>query len=157
MAESTKRDSEHGDRWPLALLGLFVALAAVVIAAALVSERRLAFIGWLFGTLTLAALGALFVRAATRARFGKGAWSLVAATLLVEVAFAGIVLSYGDAATGELWGPFPAPTTWLLLIFYPSHLAFVGVFVRGFREWFFTHEDEQRFERIVRDRRERRE
>jgi len=151
---SRRGDIERADRWPVVLLVLFVALAFSVVLAVSVPESRLLSAGWLFGTVLLAALGALFVRATTRFGFGRGAWGIVAVTFLVQLAFTAIVVSYGDGAKAELWGPFPAPTTWLLLVFYPSHLLFVVCFVRGFRTWFWTEDDEARFERLVRERRE---
>lgn len=151
---STGRAGGQRDRWPIVLLVVFAALGASVVLAASLPESSVVVCGWLFGVLAVLALGALSVRPATRFGFGRGAWAIVAATLVVQLTFTGIVLSYVGSAKDELWGPFPAPTTWFLLIFYPSHLLFVVVFVRGFRTWFWTEDDEARFERLVRSRRE---
>jgi hypothetical protein len=116
---------------------------------------------WIFGALMLSLLAALLMRPATRTPIRKGARAgargLLVSTVVLQAAFAGIVLSYRhgmDVPGGaETWGPFPAPTTWALLIFFPCQVLFVIHFVVGFRRWFWTDDDDERFESIVRERR----
>ena len=141
-------------RKELGLLKTVGAKARWVVVQLLIENTLLGFVGGLIGLAI--AFAALLVRGPMRRGFGAGAWGIVLATIVVQAAFAGLVLSYHRTMSdpgAEPWGPFPAPTTWMLLIFYPSQLLFVLCYVVGFRRWMWTADDEASFERIVSDAR----
>ena len=50
---------------------------------------------------------------------------------------------------------FPKPTAVMLYMIWPMPLAFMFLFILMFDRWFFTPEDLERFEQIVKTRRER--
>ena len=166
-------------RWPLLLLGLLTAMAAVAIAVVVLGEppgargvnsarfatmltgdpgaarhERMLPAGWLFGVLTMAFAAALLAWGyGRRGRRGRLRWALPAVFVVQVVCFSVVVISYA-ASMGEpapdLWWALPAPSAWLVYLFWPSQFGFLILYVVTFDRWFWTPDDETRFREILR-------
>jgi|GEM_PF-3573815 len=84
-------------------------------------------------------------------------WTLIGAQyVLVLVNWLALMANYGEVArTGATGYVFGFPTATFLMIAGTAFTALplVAIYVFGFRRFIFSHEDEARFEAIVRDAR----
>ncbi len=167
-------------RWPLLLLGLLTAMAAVVIAAVVIGEppgargvenatfstmldgepgsegdtprhERILPAGWLFGVLIMAFAAALLAWGYRR-RGGTG-WVVLAVFVVQAVCFSTVMIAYASymrEPSPALWGALPEPTAWLVYLFWPSQFGFLVLYVVTFDRWFWTPDDESRFQAILR-------
>ena len=167
-------------RWPLLLLGLLTAMAAVVLAAAVIGEppgargvenatfstmldgepgsegdtprhERILPVGWLFGVLIMAFAAALLAWGYRR-RGGDG-WVVPAIFVVQAVCFSTVMIAYASymrEPSPALWGALPEPTAWLVYLFWPSQFGFLVLYVVTFDRWFWTPDDESRFRAILR-------
>ena len=172
-------------RWPLLLLGLLSAMAAVAIAAAVIGEppgargvenarfstmldgdpasdavadaprhERILQVGWLFGVLIMAFSAALLAWGYRRqGQVGRMGWAVLAVFVVQAVCFSAVMIAYASSM-GEpspaLWWALPEATAWLVYLFWPSQLGFLILYVVTFDRWFWTPDDEARFQAILR-------
>ncbi len=166
-------------RWPLPLLGLLIAMAAVAIAAAVIGEppgargvdnarfatmldgdpgaarhERVLTVGWLFGVLIMAFAATLLAWGYRRdGRLGRMGWALLAIFVVQAVCFSAVMIAYATSI-GEpspaLWWALPEPSAWLVYLFWPSQFGFLILYVVTFDRWFWTPDDESRFQAILR-------
>jgi len=170
-------------RWPLLLLGLLSAMAAVAIAAAVIGEppgargvenavfstmldgapgpvgdtprhERILTVGWLFGVLIMAFAAALLAWGyRRRGRVGRMGWAVLAVFVVQAACFSTVMIAYASS-TGEpapaLWWALPEPSAWLVYLFWPSQFGFLVLYVVTFDRWFWTPDDESRFQAILR-------
>ncbi len=166
-------------RWPLPLMGLLIAMAAVAIAAAVIGEppgargvdnarfatmldgdpgaarpERVLPVGWLFGVLIMAFAATLLAWGYRRdGRLGRMGWALLAIFVVQAVCFSAVMIAYATSI-GEpspaLWWALPEPSAWLVYLFWPSQFGFLILYVVTFDRWFWTPDDESRFQAILR-------
>ena len=63
-------------------------------------------------------------------------------------------LIYARNGTGPLIASFPWPTALMLYGVWPIQIIFVIIYVRYYDKGIFTHEDQQKFQALLRSRRE---
>lgn len=159
-------------RIPQLLLGLTLAIAGLLVAAAFVPESPGAGvaphpdhpsllsggapaspvmwgIGTLFGLVQVAFFGACFALGMQRGgRLGPVARPLILGLLGYAGVWLALAVAYaataGDGET-SLWGAFPAATAWMLYGMWPFPIVFAYVYLRHFDSWFLNEDDLARF------------
>jgi hypothetical protein len=166
-------------RWPILLLGLLIAMAAVVIAVVVLGEppgargldnpqfatlldgdpgvarhERILPFGWLLGVLIMAFAAALLAWGyRRRGRLGRVGWMVLGVFVVQVLCFSAALIAYASSLgdpTPTLWWALPVPTAWLVYLFWPSQFGFLILYVVTFDRWFWTPDDEARFAAILR-------
>lgn len=118
--------------------------------------------GWAFGVLTISSFVTLIAfgaRKDERLRGGLG-WWLLAGLLAYVAAWTWVVMayeSYVEDPSPTLYLFLPAPSAIMLYVLFPVSVLFNLFFVIFFRRSFYSAEDEATYERLVAERRARRE
>jgi len=159
-------------RIPQLLLGLVLASAGLLVAAAFVPEAPgagvapspehpsllaggapastgMVVIGALFGLVQIAFFGACFALGMQRGgRVGPVARSLVLSLVGYAGVWLALVVAYATTSGNEeasLWGSFPVATAWMLYGMWPFPLVFAFLYLRQFDGWFLNEDDLARF------------
>ena len=166
-------------RWPILLLGLLTAMAAVALTVIVIGEppgargldnpqfetlldgdpgaarhERILPLGWLLGVLIMAFAAALMAWGYRRqGRLGRVGWALLAVFGVQVLCFSAAILAYASSLgnpSPALWWALPEATAWLVYLFWPSQFGFLILYVVSFDRWFWTPDDEARFAAILR-------
>jgi hypothetical protein len=120
-------------------------------------SRAVLGVGWVLGGAIILCFSALVhfgaVRGAGRASLGH---YLRVVTLLYLGAWSWLVWTYRAGLEGpmpDLVLALPPATAIMLFVFWPISMLFAALFVLGYRRWVLTPEEEEAFERLVRDHR----
>jgi hypothetical protein len=116
-------------------------------------HERILVVGWLFGLIQIAvyasclalAVGKPGSRWRVRLALGVG-------FLLYAGVFSAMMLTYRESMghpSPRLVLSFPPATAWLVYGLWVVPVFFVVLFVAGFRRWYVTEEDEERFKQLV--------
>ena len=118
-------------------------------------------LGWSFGVLQIATfVGCLALGARRKERLGRLKWAFVVGGLLYAAEFSAIFVSYHrflQQADPSFLGPFPAPTTWLLVGLWAAPLYFVLLYVITFDRNILTADDFEKFQQLLAARRQQQE
>lgn len=117
-------------------------------------HARILLVGWLFGVLIMAFAAALMAWGyRRRGQVGRRGWVVLAVFVVQAVCFSAVMIAYASSM-GEpspaLWWALPEATAWLVYLFWPSQLGFLILYVVTFDRWFWTPDDEARFQAILR-------
>ncbi len=166
-------------RWPILLLGLLIAMAAVATIVVGLGEppsargldnpqfatlldgdpgaarhERILPLGWLLGVLIMAFAAALLAWGyRRRGRLGRVGWVVLAVFIVQVVFFSAALIAYASSLgdpSPNLWWALPEATAWLVYLFWPSQFGFLILYVVTFDRWFWTPDDEARFAAILR-------
>lgn len=167
---------------PQLLLGLVLAIAGLLLAAALLPEPpggvaaphperpsllvgapappALLVLGWAFGALQLIFFAACFALGVQRGgRLGPMRRPLWIGLIVYEVLWAvlvGLAAAYARDPGAPLWASFPAPTAWMLFALWPFPLYFAWLFLRHFDGWVLDDRGLAEFRERVEELRARR-
>ena len=122
------------------------------------TQSHIKWLGWAFGILQFCfftCLIALCLNKQGRLKVFKT--PLLVGMFLCITAFSFMMAAYwvyaGDGA-GSLFGSFPLPTALMLYALWPMQILFVIIYVWYFDKGIFTTEDEEKFQALVKSRRE---
>ena len=103
-------------------------------------------LGLTFGLLVIATLVGCLMLAANGTRNSS---SLCKVTALGGLLFAGSFVammvsyrSFTNTPEQRLWGPFPAPTSWMVFGVWFTPLVFLAIYSIGYRKWFASEESD---------------
>ncbi len=117
-------------------------------------HERIFHVGWLFGVLIMAFSAALLAWGYRRQRrLGRMGWAVLAVFTVQAVCFSVVMIEYASSMgnpSPDLWWALPEATAWLVYLFWPSQYGFLILYVVTFDRWFWTPDDESRFQAILR-------
>lgn len=118
-------------------------------------HERILVVGWLFGMIQIAFYAScLALGVGKRQSRGRVRLALGVGFLLYAGVFSAMMLAYRESIehpSSRLVLAFPPATAWLVYGLWAAPIFFVVLFVVGFRRWYVTEEDEQRFQQLVRE------
>lgn len=170
-------------RIPLLLLGLLLAIAAVLGVAIGLGEPPGAtgavhpdyatllqggsgadrtgpvlWLGWAFGALQIAFFTACFALGMRRpSGLGRLRTPIAVGLVLYEIGWTALVLVYARFAqdpSPALWGSLPAPTALMLYVLWPLPLLFMGIYLRHYDAYVLDDDALRQFRERVSRRRE---
>ncbi len=121
-------------------------------------HARILWVGAIWGVVQITFIvSCLALGMANRGRLGNRKWVFILGLLIWQTIFVLLVISYGQYTEGsrELYLSFPAPTALLLYGLWPLPIFFVIVYIVSFRRWVINRDGLEKFEEIVRARRQR--
>lgn len=109
--------------------------------------------GWLYGMCTIALFTAVLMLGVRRAgKIGSGKWAILLGGAIYMGIFTNVVTEYAKSVRAndpDFFGPFPSATTWVLLGIWVAPMVFIALYVWKFREWIYTADDEERFQKLL--------
>lgn len=110
-------------------------------------------LGWVFASLSILLFASCLAMGMTRnGSLGPARAPLIGGMLVLAAIFTGLFISYYrfmHEDTHTLFLSLPKPTAWMLLGVWQFPIFFIVLYYRLFDRWFFTEDDERRFEEIV--------
>jgi hypothetical protein len=119
-------------------------------------SRAILGLGWALGCAVILCFSALVHFGALRGpgRESLGRWLRVV-TVLYLAAWSWLVWTFRaglDGAEPDLVLALPPATAIMLFVFWPISMLFSALFVVGFRRWVLTPDEEEAFDRLLRQR-----
>lgn len=119
---------------------------------------RILWLGWAFGVLQFCFFAGLIALSVNKQRrikiFAKPILTGLFLNILVFCLMMFAYWNYARQGTGPFFGSFPLPTALMLYGVWPIQLIFVVIYVWYFNRAIFTEDDLEKFQAIVRSRRE---
>ncbi|MDW3648991.1 MAG: hypothetical protein R8P61_18115 [Bacteroidia bacterium] len=122
------------------------------------SSAAIRYLGFAFGLGIIGIFGASLFWGSKRAKDGGFKRSdLLIGMGIYFITYCGLVFSSWqyDHVEAPIWGGLPIPTAWMLYGIWFVPVVFIYLYVRGFEKHVISPEEEEAFQKIIRDRTQR--